>query len=135
MQPAEYPKLAAVEDRMWYFRVLHRRIEDPLRARLGERADVLDAGCGPGGLIRRLAPSHPGWRWTGIDLDDAAVTFARERVGPSAGIVTGSVTALPFPDAAFDAVVSADVLYHLDDDAAAAAQAWRVLRPGGIFVV
>jgi SAM-dependent methyltransferase len=119
---------------MWYFRVLHRRIEDQLSGRLGSEAEILDAGCGTGGLIRRLGPLHPGWRWTGIDLDPTAIRFARERVGPATRLAEGSVSALPFPDACFDAVVSADVLYHLADDEAATAEACRVLRPGGVFI-
>ena len=135
MNPAEYAKLAEVEDRMWYFRALHGRIEDQLAASLGRQVAILDAGCGTGGLIRRLARKHPDWRWTGIDVDPLAARLARERVGESARLAEGSVTALPFPDGSFDAVVSADVLYHLDDDAAAVAEAFRVLRPGGIFVV
>ena len=135
MQPAEYLKLAEVEDRMWYFHALHARIEDQLLAGVGARGEILDAGCGTGGLIRRLEAKHPGWRWTGLDLDPLAARLARERVGGEVSLVEGSVTALPFPEASFDAVVSADVLYHLDDDGAAVAEACRVLRPGGIFVV
>jgi len=42
---------------------------------------------------------------------------------------------LPFEADRFDAVVSADVLYHLDDDAAALREIGRVLRPGGVAVI
>jgi SAM-dependent methyltransferase len=42
---------------------------------------------------------------------------------------------LPFADAAFDAVISADVLYHVEHDAAALRESHRVLRPGGLLVV
>jgi SAM-dependent methyltransferase len=135
MQPAEYLKLAEVEDRMWYFRALHGRIEDGLTAVLGEQGRILDGGCGTGGLIRRLAARHPGWKWTGIDLDPLAIQLARARVGQAARLVEGSVTSLPFADASFDAATSADVLYHLDDDASAVAEVFRVLKPGGILVV
>ena len=51
--------------------------------------------------------------------------------------VRGSVLRLPFPDAAFDAVTSFDVIYHdwVADDRAAVAEMARVLRPGGALLV
>ena len=94
---------------------------------------ILDAGCGTGGLIRRLMPLHPDWTWTGIDLEPLACELACARC--AAEIFQGSVTALPFADGAFDAVVSADVLYHLDDDRAALREYCRVLKPGGMVVI
>lgn len=135
MLPDEYRKLAAIEDRMWYFRALHRHIADALERRLeAGSVRVLDAGCGTGGLIRRLGPNHPAWRWAGVDLSPLACGLARERV-PAAEVREASVTALPWGDAAFDAVVSADVLYHVEDDAAALREFFRVLRPGGTVVI
>jgi SAM-dependent methyltransferase len=140
MEAAEYRKLAEVEDKMWYFRALHGHIERELAARFGSDASaartLLDAGCGTGGLIRRLAPRHPAWRWTGVDMEPLACALARERTADAkAEIREASVTALPYGEAAFDAVVSADVLYHVEDDAAALRQFFRVLRPGGVVVI
>ena len=140
MEADEYRKLAEVEDAMWYFRALHAHVERELVAVLGAEGDaapraVLDAGCGTGGLIRRLAPRHTAWRWIGVDLEPVACALARERAGAAAEIHEASVTALPFGDATFDAVVSADVLYHVDDDAAALREFFRVLRPGGVAVI
>ncbi len=135
MEADEYRKLAEVEDAMWYFRALHAHLERELdRTLAGRNAVVLDAGCGTGGLIRRLGPRRPAWRWTGVDLSPLACGLARER-GGGAEIREASVTALPWGEAAFDAVVSADVLYHVDDDAAALREFFRVLRPGGIVVI
>jgi SAM-dependent methyltransferase len=135
MEADEYRKLAEVEDEMWYFRALHGHVERELAAALGERAAaVLDAGCGTGGLIRRLAPRHEAWQWTGVDVSSLACGLARERTG-AVEIREASVTALPWGEATFDAVVSADVLYHVDDDAAALREFFRVLRPGGTLVV
>ncbi len=134
MHPDEYHKLAQVEDRMWYFHALHERIEAALRDTLGEaRGQVLDAGCGTGGLIRRLSARHPAWEWTGVDADPTALRLARDRT--AAPLVEASVTALPFAEGAFDAVVSADVLCNLDDDVAALREMRRVLRPGGLLVI
>lgn len=136
MDDAEYRKLAEVEDRMWYFRALHGHIERELTATLGSGfAEILDAGCGTGGLIARLAPRHP-WSWTGIDVSDVALTYAKERVRfLRADLRQGSVTAMPFADGSFDAIVSADVLYHIVDDGKAMGEFARVLRPGGVVVL
>jgi 2-polyprenyl-3-methyl-5-hydroxy-6-metoxy-1,4-benzoquinol methylase len=138
MNSAEYTKLAEVEDVMWYFRALHghvaRALEDGLGRDGNEEAAILDAGCGTGGLIRRLAKTHPAWRWTGVDVERQACELARTRVG-SAEICEASVTDLPRAAETFNAVVSADVLYHVDDDEAALREFFRVLKPGGIVVI
>jgi SAM-dependent methyltransferase len=134
MEAVEYRKLADIEDQMWYLHVLHGHLERAVADSGRPNLRVLDAGCGTGGLIRRLSPRHPSWRWTGVDLEPLAVGLARERTA-GADIRQASVTALPFGDATFDAVVSADVLYHVDDDEAALREFFRVLRPGGKLVI
>lgn len=100
--------------------------EAPLR-------QVLDAGCGTGGLIRRLAAAHPEWQWTGLDLEPLACEFARSRC--SGRIVQGSVAELPFSDETFDALASADVLCQVEDDIAVLREFARVLRPEGALVL
>ena len=144
MEAAEYHKMAGVEDGMWFYRALHahvaRSLEEGSRKRgraeegKGGGMRVLDAGCGTGGLIRRLVLRHPDWSWTGIDVEPLACELARERA-PMAEIREGSVTVLPWADGSFDAVVSADVIYHLDDDGAALREFFRVLKPGGMVVI
>lgn len=146
MEEAEYRKLAAVEDRMWYFASLHALVERALQARLGTGpAQILDAGCGTGGLIGRLSSAHPAWSWTGVDVSPLACALARERWSTNGwsatsgravpSIVEANITALPFPTASFDAVVSADVLYHVADDQTALQEFRRVLRPGGVLIL
>ncbi|MBA4135734.1 MAG: class I SAM-dependent methyltransferase [Opitutus sp.] len=136
MQIDEYRKLAEVEDRMWYFRALNRRIAHFLgRGGLapGQPARVLDAGCGTGGLIKDLRSAFPAAEVLGLDFSPRACELARIRTG--AEIVQGSITELPFPDASFDAVVSADVVCQVEDGARALREFARVVRPGGTVVV
>jgi SAM-dependent methyltransferase len=84
---------------------------------------VLDAGCGEGVLV-----------------DEYAGRLAIEGIDPNYGsdrVQTGSLTALPFPDAAFDRALCLDVLEHLtfDEQPRALAELFRVLKPGGALLV
>jgi SAM-dependent methyltransferase len=134
MQLDEYRKLAKVEDRMWYFHALNRRCLHWLeRLRPQGLAQLLDAGCGTGGLIKTLQAANPAWQMTGLDFMPLACALARERTG--AEIVQGSIASLPFPDESFDAVVSADVVCQVTDGAMALREFFRVVRPGGIVLV
>lgn len=134
MQPDEYRKMAGVEDAMWYYRALHRHVERSLvQALPAGPAHVLDAGCGTGGLLRRLRAAQPAWTLTGLDLSPLACELARERTGGE--ILQGSIAALPFADATFAAVVSGDVVCQVADPAQAAKEFHRVLRPGGVVVL
>ncbi|HVT71788.1 MAG TPA: class I SAM-dependent methyltransferase [Lacunisphaera sp.] len=133
MQTDEYHKMAGVEDAMWYYRALHRHVLGRLAAGAPAALRVLDAGCGTGGLLRRMLGEHPGWRATGLDFSPVACELARART--AAEIVTGSVLALPFADAAFDAIASCDVLCQVDAPEQALREFHRCLAPGGRLVL
>ncbi len=87
-------------------------------------ARTLDVACGTGFLTRQLRG-----RVVGLDQSDAMLDLARERV-PSAEFVHGDALELPFPDSAFDRVLTAHFYGHLehDDRAAFLAEARRVAR-------
>lgn len=95
---------------------------------------VLDDGCAFGFFTRRLVRRYGAGAVAGVDLDAGALAKAR-RALPGADLREAPATALPWPDAHFDAAVCLDVLEHVPDDAAAVAELARVVRPGGTVVV
>lgn len=126
MEPWAYDELRGLEDRHWWYRSLHALVLE----RLAGARDVLDVGCGTGGLLARLGPAA-----TGVDRSARALALARER--GLTRVAQACASALPFPDGSFDAVLALDVLYHRDvgDEAAAVAELARVARPGGAVVI
>lgn len=133
MDAAEYDLMDAVEDRMWWYRAMHGHALRALEA-LPAGARILDAGCGTGGFLAKLRGAHPGAELFGLEYAEGAAARAAAKAG--AHVTAGTVNALPFPDASFDAVVSLDVICHgAVEEAAALAEFRRVLRPGGLLVL
>jgi SAM-dependent methyltransferase len=130
VEHAEYDLMDEAEARMWWYRALHARLADALRDVTGR---ILDAGCGTGGLLASL-PATPGV--TRFGLEYHAPAAARAAAKSRAAVACGSIAALPFAAASFDAAVAADVLCHAGvDPPAALAELARVLRPGGLLVL
>lgn len=91
---------------------------------------VLDVGCGAiAPYVRHL--ESLGKRVVGVDFAYPFLEMAKQR-GQDRG-VQGDATALPFPDASFDAVICSETLEHIPDDRGAIAEIHRVLRPGGLL--
>jgi 2-polyprenyl-6-hydroxyphenyl methylase/3-demethylubiquinone-9 3-methyltransferase len=71
----------------------------------------------------------------GIDIGAASIAAARAHasrlVGAAPYYMRGDLRAVPAQDGAFDGVVLADVLEHIEDPRGALAEASRILRPGG----
>ena len=105
------------------------------RAALRPGGRVLDVGCGTG-TVARTAAARLGkdGRLTGIDLNEGMLVRARmvsSGVRPSIEWRQGNATALPFPDGAFDVVLSQQMLQFVPDRGAALREMRRVLDSGG----
>ena len=134
MDPAEYDKLDAAEGRMWWFAALHANLTAMLDRAKPRPGRVLDAGCGTGGLLVKLARRDDGGDAIGVDQEPVACIRAHAKSGRP--VCAGSINALPFGDKAFAAILSADVLCHRAvDERAALQQFHRCLGAGGLLVL
>ncbi|MDQ3118906.1 MAG: class I SAM-dependent methyltransferase [Verrucomicrobiota bacterium] len=134
MSDGEIETMRSVEDDLWWYRGLRghvvRSIKPPHPG-----FSLLDAGCGTGGMLARVRANFPAAAMTGLDYSERALELT-ERRNTGATLEQGSADLLPLADAAFDVVLSLDVLVLRGvDDGAAIREMRRVLRPGGTLIV
>lgn len=96
---------------------------------------VLDIACGVGfgsRILRNAGGS--GASVLGVDIDPAAVAYARQRYGDG-GIDFRASDAMQFEDPeGFDLIVSLETVEHVPDPAGLLAHLMSLLRPGGVLV-
>lgn len=134
LTPEYYDRLAALERGHWWWRGVRRVTQRVLRDR-SRVARVLDAGCGTGAMLA-WAEDDLGARAVGLDFSADALRFCRART--RALLLRGDAASLPVGAAAFDLVLSLDVIQHLPrpgGDARALAEIARALAPGGFLLL
>ena len=117
------------EEGSWWWGVGRRTLVGSLLRKYGAgngRPHLLEIGCGAGGLLKELSRTSVAY---GMDVEAESMKYCRER--GLERLCLGDAAALPYRSEQFDAVVCVDVLEHLDDDRAALADIYRVLKPGG----
>lgn len=148
-EPSEHRHLVEEFDELaGFYEVLVRPFSTPifaegisvLREYLAPDSRVLDAGCGPGRELRRVAALVPRGEVVGIDLAAGMVEIAHaaavERAVGNCAFFQADVGRLPDRfDGAFDLVYSNLAHHHYPDPAAAARSVLRCLRPGGLYCV
>ena len=101
------------------------------RSPSGAPKQVLEVGGGQGELAARMQDELDA-AVTFVDQSERMVELARERGIEDAHV--GDVQELPFPDASFDTVVAAWMLYHVADIDRGLGEIARVLKPGGALI-
>ena len=101
--------------------------------------NVLDIGCGAGGIDVTLVRDHGAGYVCGIDVEDTVLARARDVVaeaelGSRIGCLKVAPGPLPFPPSTFDVVFSKDSIVHIPDKHVLMLEVFRVLRPGGWFL-
>ena len=109
-----------------------RQFVEPLldAAAVGPAQPVLDLCCGTG--VATAAAARRGSSAVGLDFSAAMLAAAR-RANPKLRFDEGEVEALPYENGAFAAVIANFGMHHAPEPARAAAEAYRVVQPGGRF--
>jgi len=96
---------------------------------------VLDAGCGNGRWLRRVAEMG-GRRVIGLDYSCSVYnSWINTRHLPNVTVVRGSILRPPLRPSVFDLVLSMGVIHHLDDPARGMRELGKLLRPQGKVAV
>ena len=133
MDVVEIRKLAALEDRHWWYRERRALLARELR-RL-RRAGVtpgyaVDIGAAGGGNSRVLKAY--GWRPLALEYSVEGVQVAAER---GLDALRADARYLPFASGSAGLVIAFDILEHFDEDYLAAEEIVRTLRPGGTALI
>ena len=120
-----------LEDHYWWF-ISRRELAFALLDKYltGQNPALLDVGCGTGAVLTELEKRGPA---VGVDLSHDALAYSKKR-GLN-HLVYANAEQLPFTDDQFDAVISLDTIEHVPDHESAVKEIYRVLKPGGIFVM
>jgi arsenite methyltransferase len=101
---------------------------------------VLDLGSGAGlDVLLSAKRVAPGGHAYGVDMTDEMLELAKRNAGKAAvtnaTFLKGTIENIPLPDRSVDVVISNCVINLAEDKGAVIAEAFRVLRPGGLFAV
>lgn len=97
-------------------------------------AVILEAGCSTGYLLEELVQDWPESLVIGSDYIEGPLIRLAARM-PRIPVLQFDLLQCPLPSASVDGVVLLNVLEHIEDDRAALAQVFRVLKPGGVAVL
>jgi len=114
----------------------YKNVINLLKRELGslDNKKILDVGCGDGVLSFLLAKEDA--KVSGIDYSDIAIEFAKEKTKQlKIDFRQGSAYELPFEDNCFDAVVSSDVIEHLEDVPQYLSEINRVCKDGAKIII
>jgi SAM-dependent methyltransferase/uncharacterized protein YbaR (Trm112 family) len=99
------------------------------------RALLVDVGCGRAEFLEYLEKGpRPSWRYLGVEPSKSQIGQRLVRK-PGVGIVRAAGENLPLPDMCADAVLLKEVLDHSWDPYQLLKECYRILRPGGVFVL
>ena len=128
MKKEYYSEYYYLERSHWWFRARLQILEDQIQRniQLPESPKILNAGVATGASSFMLEKFG---EVTSLEYDKDCCEFLEEVVKME--VINGSLTELPFEDNSFDMVCAFDVVEHIEDDALALREIYRVLKKDG----
>ncbi len=113
----------------------HKALVDLHFEALKKCRTVLDSGCGPGHLVKKLIEQPR--RVYAVDMNPKALKILNERCGYNPDVIIECIDAnnLPYKEQFFDGISSMLVLWAVKDPEKYLVEHFRVLKPGGILVL
>jgi ubiquinone/menaquinone biosynthesis C-methylase UbiE len=131
MEPKEYVRMYEIEDKHWWYVSIHQLLLGTLQSLpLPGNVNILDAGCGTGGLSNRARIFG---EITSLDYSELAVNLARNR---NLDLIQSSINSLPLPDRYYDVAMCISVLDQKSiDKEIALNELRRVLKLNGMLLL
>ncbi len=135
MNPEEYPKLRAIEERHWFYRGKRRIVSCWMDRYIDLKPEdlLIDAGMGTGAWTLEMTRRC---RVLGLDDHDESLALAGpllERAGGS--VLKSPINSVPLPSGVAAVVTLLDVLEHVEDDQGALREMIRLTRAGGLILL
>jgi ubiquinone/menaquinone biosynthesis C-methylase UbiE len=134
---AQYDQLATQYDQRWSRYVSNTLSFLKTWAQIAPTDVVLDVACGTGEFERLILSENPAQQMVGVDISDEMLAIARQKLQhyPNIDFQLASASALPFSDASFDTVISANAFHYFDDPSVVLKEMERMLKPGGNLII
>ena len=111
----EYQMMYKAEEKLWWYKILHEKVLSVIIEKFGEnkQINILDAGCGTGGLMSFLIRNDY-TNIQGFDFSEDAVSFCKERNLNVQQIDITDFESL-FGNNEFDVIINNDVVYQFEN--------------------
>ena len=131
----DYTKRAKNYDKRWQHYCLPSFSQSLQILDLNQDSRLLDVGCGTGIFLDILVKNFPYTKFSGLDLNQAMLAKASEKLPHKVDLKIGNAESLPYDSQSFDWVVLSNCFGHINNQEAALNEAHRVLTDDGKIII
>lgn len=112
-----------------------RRILSHIKDRKGPKT-LMEVGCEAGNLLHFLEQELSGFQLTGMDISQAALAEAKEKLGADVRLIQNDITRDDPPEhPPLDYLICSETLEHIPESAPAIEGLWKLAHPGTTVII